>query len=393
MLTDRYLTSRDVELGKKPKGATTPLGSESVCIYRKEYLMATTGNGNQQIFQEIMLHRPPPLRIQQTKVPTDKVRFDTSNPRLKYKKQLFPDKTDKELLFQEPDTPLLMKDIEEKGIIDPIYVKSLPANAGWMVVEGNRRTAVMQDLQVKHPNDPRFAYIPANVLPAETSAEQEALLMASYHVAGKIKWEAHDKAGHIWYMINVLHLPETELVNTLHMGGPAIKKAAESYGLLEHFKKIDGGKYANEAEGKWSFFAEMLKIKDFWERHKKGQDWDDQFCRWVGEKRIPKAEDVRDLPAILSKLKARTLFENEPTEAAFEKASKEVDKATPSRNSKFYKDLEHIIISGKAASLNDLQAASDNEAARDTLIEAYSVILAFMERAGVRVPGTPRRVA
>lgn len=356
--------------------------------------MTEGSNGNQQVvFQEIMLHRPPPLRIQQTRVPTDKVKFDTANPRLKYKKQLFPDKTDKELLFQEPDTPWLLKDIAEKGIIERIYVKCLPANSGWIVVEGNRRTAVMQELLAKHPDNPAFAYIPAHVLPPETSAEQEALLMASYHVAGKIKWEAHEKAGHIWYMINALHLPESELVSTLHMGAPAIKKAAESYGLLEHFKKIDGGKYSDQAEGKWSFFAEMLKVKDFWERHKKGQDWDDTFCRWVGEKRIPKAEDVRDLPAILAKLKARTLFENEPVDSAFEKARKEVDKSTPSRNSKFYKDLENLIVSGRAASLNELQSASDNEAARDTVIEAYSVLLAFMERAGVRVPGTPRRVA
>jgi hypothetical protein len=285
-----------------------------------------------------------------------------------------------------------LKDIEEKGVLDAIYVKALPVG-GWIVVEGNRRTAVMQELLGKHPDNPAFAYIPARVLPEQTSAEQEALLMASYHVAGKIKWEAHEKAGHIWYMVNTLRIPESEMVSTLHMGAPSIKKAAESYGLLEHFKKIDAGKYADQAEGKWSFFAEMLKQKDFADRHKKGQDWDDEFCRWVGEKRIPKAEDVRDLPLILAKLKARTLFLNEPVEVAFDKARKEVDKATPSRNSKFYKDLENLIVSGKGASLNDLEEASNNEAARDTVIEAYQVIGAFIERAGVRVPGTPRRVA
>jgi hypothetical protein len=352
-----------------------------------------TNNGNKQQFEVIMLHKPPPLEIHYTKVPTAKVKFDTGNPRLKYQKQLFPDKTDKELLFNEPDTPWLLKDIEEKGVLDAIYVKVLPGDLGWVVVEGNRRTAVMQELHAKYPDNPNFAYIPAKVLPEQTSAEQEALLMASYHVAGKIKWDAHEKAGHIWYMVNTLRLPESELVSTLHMGAPAIKKAAESYGLLEHFKRIDNGKFADQAEGKWSFFAEMLKIKDFYERHKKSQDWDDQFCRWVGEKRIPKAEDVRVLPLILAKLKARNLFENEPVETAFEKASKEVDKSTPSRNSKFYKDLENLITSGKGASLNDLTNAGENEAASATIVEAYQVLLAFMERAGVRVPGTPRRVA
>ena len=344
------------------------------------------------IYEEIMLHKPPPLRILHGRLPTDKVCFDPNNPRLKYKRELFPDKSIKELLFMEPDTAWLLKDVAEKGILEPIYVKAL-ADGTWMVVEGNRREAVMQELQEKHPNNPRYALIPARILPEQTTEEQEALLMASCHVAGKVKWEAHEKAGHIWYMIHKLRIPESELVSTLHMGAPSIKKAAESYALLEHFKRLDGGRYAQEAEGKWSFFREMLRVKDFADRHKKGQEWDDTFCRWVGEKRIPRSEDVRDLPNILAKLRARTLFETEPAETAFEKARREVDKSTPSRNSKFFKDLENIITSGRAAQLNDLEAAGTNDAARDTVIEAYSVLMTFMERAGVRAPGTPRRVA
>jgi hypothetical protein len=347
----------------------------------------------QMVFEEIMLHHPPPLKIQHTRLPIDKVQYDSQNPRLKYRKELYPDKTDKELLFEEKDTPWLLKDIEQKGVLDPIYVKFMNGTGLWTVIEGNRRTAVLKELHEKNPENPRFVYIPARVLPEQTSAEQEALLMASYHVAGKIKWEAHEKAGHIWHMINTLRIPESELSSTLHMGVPAIKKAAESYGLLQHFKTIDAGRFADKAEGKWSFFAEMLKIKDFNERHKKGQDWDDTFCRWVGEQRIQKAEDVRALPAIMKSIKARTLFYDEPADAAFDKALKVVNKNTPSRNSKFFKTLENVIASGKAATLNELQEASENEAARDTVVEAYSVILGFMEKAGVRVPGTPRRVA
>ena len=156
----------------------------------------TNGNGKQQVFEEIMLHKPPPLKIQHTRVATDKKRFDTENPRLKYQKQLFPDKTDKELLFKLPDTAWLLKDIEEKGILEAIYVKEELLNgvASFVVVEGNRRTAVVQELQAKHPENPNFAYIPAKVLPSQTTPEQEAILMASCHVAGKIKWDAHEKA-------------------------------------------------------------------------------------------------------------------------------------------------------------------------------------------------------
>jgi hypothetical protein len=355
----------------------------------------TNGNGKQQVFETIMLHKPPPLKIQHARVPTDRVRFDTENPRLKYQKELFPDKTDKELLFKLPDTNWLMKDVEEKGVLEAIYVKEELLNgvASFVVIEGNRRTAVMQELQAKHPDNPNFAYIPARILPPETTPEQGAILMASRHVAGLIKWDAHEKAGHIWHMINVLHIPESELINTLHMGAPAIKKASEAYGLLDHYKHCDGGKYAAQAEGKWSFIAEFIKVKEFYERHKKGQDFDDDFCRWVGDGRIPKAEDVRDLPAILKSGKARNLFFNEPAEHAFEKANAVVDKSDPSRRSKFYKDVENLIASGRGASLSDLTEAGDNEVARDNLLEAHSVLLSFMEKAGVRIPATARRVA
>jgi len=342
------------------------------------------------LFEEISLRgAPPPLKIQHSKVPTDKVRFDLDNPRLKYKQQLFPDKTIKELLFAEHDTPWLLKDIEANGVLDPIYVRA--EDGFYKAVEGNRRTAVMQELLTKYPDNPNFAYIPARILPQQTTEEQEALLMASFHVAGKVKWEAHEKAGHIYEMLEILHLPITELVATLHMGAPAIKKAAESYKLLEHFKRVDGGKYAAQAEGKWSFFSEMLKVKEFHERHQKSQDWDDEFCRWVGEGRLPRAEAVRDLEAILKKVRAKTVFESEAPEFAYEKALKEVDRSDPSRNSRFYKHLENMIISGRDATLSDLEAASSNEAARDALLEAHSVLLSFMEKSGVRIPATARR--
>src|SRR5262245_33346082 len=123
------------------------------------------------LFEEISLRgAPPPLKIQHSKVPTDKVRFDTNNPRLKYKKTLFPDKSDKELLFDEHDTPWLLKDIDANGVLDLIYVKA-ERDGFYLAVEGNRRTAVMQELLAKHPDNPNFAYIPARILPQQTTEE------------------------------------------------------------------------------------------------------------------------------------------------------------------------------------------------------------------------------
>jgi hypothetical protein len=343
-------------------------------------------------FEEVIL-RDQPLRIQHARIPIGQIAFDPENPRLRYLRGLHPDKTDKQLLFDgSKDTPWLKKDIREKGVLDPIYVK-LKGSTGYIVVEGNRRTAVVGELHDENPSDPKFATMPARILPEETTEAQVALLMASFHVAGKVKWAPHEQAGHVYQMLKILHIPEAELSSTLHMGVPAIKRIAESYSILrETYCTIDNGQFANQAEGKWSFFQEMLKNKHLKNYHDRDPNWKEQFSRWVGEGRIPRAEDVRHLPQILNKTRARHLFENEPAVEAFAKARRESDASNPGNISKFYKQLEKLVETCRRANFEDIELAGNNEAARLLLTESYQHLVSFMERAGVRLPA-PRRAA
>ena len=349
---------------------------------------------DQIVFEEIVL-RQAPLRIKHAKIPIGHVSFDQDNPRLRYLKDINPTMTDAELLLRDPDTAWLVKDIKDKGVIDPIYVKRDLSNsdAHFIAVEGNRRTAVVGHLHNQDSTNPRFQTIPAKLLPDQISEEEIALLMASFHVAGKLKWDPHERAGHIYQMLHKLHIPKEELQNTLHMAGPTIARIAESYRILEEvFKRIDGGAYSDKADGKWSFFAEMLKVKSLKDKHYTDTTWAETFARWVGESRIPKAENVRDLPDILAKSRARNIFENEtPSPENFEKALKEARVSNPAKNSKFYKHIESVIEACRVAQWVDMQQASENEQARQLLIEAYQAIGAFIERAGIRIP--PRRVA
>lgn len=352
----------------------------------------TTHHG-QTIFEEILLRDPPPLRIEHRRIPIDRIDFDPANPRLRYQKELFPDKSEIDLLFDtEPDTAWLKKDIKEKGLLDPIYVREV--GDFFKCVEGNRRTACMKKLHSEEPENPRFMMMPARILPEKTTEEQIALLMASMHVAGKVKWEPHEKAGHIYHMLHVLRIPEVELSTTLHMGVPALKRTAASYQILEEtYKRIDGGIYADKAAGKWSFFSEMLKIKPLrLERERDPAEWDAKFSRWVGEGRIPNAVDIRALPDILKKAKARHLFENEAPTEAFAKARKASDETRPANVSKLFKQLEKTLDAVNSAQLNDITLAGDNDAARVLLTDTYQAIGNLMEKAGVRAPG-PRRAA
>lgn len=348
----------------------------------------------QCIFEEIMLHHPPPLRIEHTVAKVDLIDFDPDNPRLRYLRSLNPGKSDSELLFEDNDTKWLKADIKEKGLLDAPYVKKTPHNR-FISVEGNRRLACMKSLMAEFPDDPRFQQIQVRVLPETTTEAQAALLMASFHVAGKVQWDAHEKAGHIYHMTAKLNIPEEELKNTLHMGAPAIKRAAESYRILQEvFCKIDNGAYAKEADGKWSFFAEMVKDKQLRSRyHERDPRWCEMFSRWVGEERIPNAIDVRKLPEILAQATARRIFETSAAEDAFRLARAETDRSNPANMSSFYKNLQKLLDTLMHAEFRDIELAGSNEAAKLLLQDTYAKVGEFMERAGVRMPPPGRRAA
>jgi hypothetical protein len=354
----------------------------------------TSGTLRQLVFEEFTLGGVP-LRVEHARVPIEEVHFDPENPRLKYMKLQHPGESDQDLLFKNNnDTALLKKDIFANGVLDPIYVRA-KEGGGYIVVEGNRRTACVKSLHAEHPDDPRFCTIPARIMPEETTKEQEALLMASFHVTGKLKWDPMEKAGHIYTMYRTLNVPMDDMIIILHMGQPAIKQAARSYELLEQFKTIDNGKYTTEASRKWSHFNEMLKIKKFRQEDAKGNEWGENYCRWVGEGRLPRAEDVRTLEKIWANRAAKSLFINEESDVAFAKAVRHLDAANPGRNSKFFAELEKIIALAKAASVAEIEMVKGNDNARSIVLEAHQGLEAFMELAGIRLSPTPapRRAA
>jgi hypothetical protein len=351
-------------------------------------------SSDQAVFEEIMLHHPPPLRIEHTRVEVNHVDFDPDNPRLRYLRSLNPGQSDGWLLFLENDTKWLASDIKEKGLLDAPYVKKT-AGGRYLCVEGNRRLACLRSLAEQYPDDPRFKVIQVRVLPEETTEAQAALLMASFHVAGKVQWDAHEKAGHIYHMMHVLNIPNEELKNTLHMGTPAIKRTAESYRILrEVFCKIDDGAYAKDADGKWSFFSEMLKFKPLRKAHEKDAHWCEKFSRWVGEKRIKNAIDVRGLPDILAKSSSSRLFENSAAEEAYAKAKAEADRTNPGNSSDFFKLVQKLLTALQAQALyNDVTLAKENETTQLLLLDTYHKLGGFMQQCNIdtNAAAAPRR--
>src|SRR6266508_1535369 len=114
--------------------------------------------------------------VTHTEVDVDKVHLDPKNPRINYQrvqKDGRPAKPEelRDFVLDLPGVPDLFKGIRDNGgLIDPIIVH------GDRVVEGNCRAAVFMKLRELMPKDPRWARIPAEVLPQGTTERQIAVL-------------------------------------------------------------------------------------------------------------------------------------------------------------------------------------------------------------------------
>ena len=78
-------------------------------------------------------------------------------------------------------------------------------------VEGNSRLVCLQNLHARYPSDPRWTAVPARILPRDVDPKHVAILLADFHVAGKIQWKAHEKAGQVYYMHTVLSMPQDDI--------------------------------------------------------------------------------------------------------------------------------------------------------------------------------------
>lgn len=330
-------------------------------------------NDVQLQFEEVMVGKPPPLKIEYAILPTDKLDLDPENPRLRYRHSM--DGTPAiEALFEAQDTRHLKEDIKANGLFDRPFVRRNAKGGRYTVFEGNRRVACYKVLHAEAPDDPQWQAMPARILPDGVSNQQLAAMLAQFHVNGKLHWNAHERAGHIFQMTEVLKMPDDTVKTILHLGKPAIDKAVAAYRMMmEKFITIDGGRYKDQAEGKFSYFDEFQKKKQLREASKADSFFADDFCRWVGEGRIPRAEDVRQLPDILAdSIADRAFRQNEPAEA-FRRAVEALERNDASRKSSFFFKLKQAIEAGQKAQVTDFTIAA-SASGRQLLNDARAVL-------------------
>src|SRR6266446_4094725 len=209
----------------------------------------------EQMIEEVTIDGRP-IRLEHADVPIDQIELDENNPRIRYRLKLQQNgKSLEQVIMLMPEVKALKRDIEKNGGLRERVILQ-PNGTKLKAMEGNVRVTCYQDPSHKCLDDPRWKTVPARILPKDVHPKQIAILLADFHVAGKITWKAHEKDAKI-------------------------------------------GEY------KWSYFEEFFKQRDLREEFKKNPEFGDDFCRWVGEGHLPAGEDVRVLPSILRHPEAR----------------------------------------------------------------------------------------
>jgi hypothetical protein len=336
---------------------------------------------------EVIMVKGDPIRMEIADVPLDDIELDDDNPRLRHRYQN--GQSAEDFIRAMPDTPKLRKDIEQNhGLLEKPFLQ--PNGGGKKKVkEGNRRVVCMRDLRRKYPDDPTWQTLTARVLPADLDPRKLAILLADWHVAGKVDWDAHEKAGQVYHMNKSLGIPFDEILIHLHASKGTVNRWFKAYEFMfERYSTIDGGKYAKDREGKWSYFDELYRSKELRQRLTDDAEFGDRFCRWVGDEvkwpdgsmkpRLPKGETVRRLPAIINSPAAYKAFESQPIEKAFAEAMRVVAAAEPETDSElfqlFAKVRKHCT---DIASVRDIMKIRTDKVAEQRFRETVEALLSF----------------
>jgi hypothetical protein len=339
----------------------------------------------QRVMEELTIAGQP-VFLEHLDIPLSDVELDRDNPRIRYRLSLAQNgKTLPEVILALPEVTKLRKDIElNKGLRERIIVKR-NGDGKFKAVEGNCRTVCYESLAKKSPGDETWKSIPARVLPDDISAKHIAILLSDLHVAGKIEWKAHEKAGQVYRMYEDLEMSFDHISTYLRQSKTTTIRLYKAYAFMqERFFTIDKGKFAKQGEGKWSFFDELFRSKELRDELDRNPAFGDDFCRWVGNGNLPDGMDVRILPAILKHPEARKRFE---AGAPLSEVKRLIEESDPEHGSDFFKLLAKMREScTSAAQVKEILRLRADKKAQKLLLDTYEALVDFMRLADIDPP-------
>ncbi|MET3135669.1 AAA15 family ATPase/GTPase [Undibacterium sp. GrIS 1.2] len=195
--------------------------------------------------------------------------------------------------------------------VDQIQVRRIGDSGKFLVVEGNRRVAILKWLQIQHEIDgislgqldiEIFSKVPV-IYYTDVNESHHLVLMGLKHISGNKKWPAINQAELIRTLHDTHLMPVQDICQSIGISKPEVNTTLQTLALIDAYKDSDyGDQFQSD---KYSIFREVIRNR----RIRNWLQWDDienksmskdnqaRFFSWISEE-ISTNEDEEDSDVI-----------------------------------------------------------------------------------------------
>jgi hypothetical protein len=189
-------------------------------------------------------------------------------------------------------------------------------------------------LRDKYPQKEIYKTIRCKVFPANLDEKKLNFIRLIAHLRGVNDWQAYERARML-YLLWQKGYTEEELIATTKLPTADIKRWREAYkNMTEQF--LPNYSHKQDALLKFSYFVEYEKVKDGMKRRGLSTK---EFCDWVGNDEISRAQDVRDLKLMLENDDIAHVL----AEEGFQAAKYELSVHIPAYSSRLFDYIDRVI--------------------------------------------------
>ena len=328
------------------------------------------------------------VRLTLIEVEPEAVKLDATNPRVGFSmKQLSAsERSDAActlLLTSQEDTEGLKRSILlSGGIQEPIYLRH-----NHVVAEGNRRVVALRSVKEEAPHDPRFAKLPAWLIPEGTAESVVQDLLNEIHLGAVRGWAPYEKALQMRALVQS-GLIEEEVAERYRMTASEVRQQIQAANQMEQlYFPITRDPADPEHRTKFSYFLEFEKTSRIQPFCKVDADLRRRFAEWVRDGHINTGAKVRRLPKILDSQEATRLLEIE----GFDSAEDYLAKHDP-REHELYGAMEQARTRLDQISLSELNELASSPSRLAILKGLQQSICNVLENAGRLQPSSTTRM-
>lgn len=306
------------------------------------------------------------------RIDIDKILYDDENPRIAMYKESELLGTGAKTLTQAqiafaleclPAYRELRNSIKEAGgALVPIYVYE--EEGKFKVIEGNTRLFIYNKLR-KEEEGIKYNKINCIVFSTKIADEVKNFVRLTCHLRGHTDWDRYEQAKYLYVLYNEEKYPMQSLAKKTKLSTAEIKQDIEAYQIMQEQFYEKHGKSDPSYVHKFSYFKEFVKDKKLKYVMEDLNLSSEDFCDWVGTKKIERAMDVRKLRNVLNNKHSFEMFIKKDLDRALE-VLKEI---VPEKSQKLYILMEELNQRVNKLDFEEIQEISSEESKKRKIVE------------------------